>query len=248
MQRRLTEYIRKPDTMDQQAIAQLRTAVQRYPYNHSARILLLQALHRQHDTTFDAELRRSAPLVPNRQAIFRLIEEKNYQNDPARLRYTIADEDKQTDDTAEQLIDTFLNTVPEEPQPSHRPIAVDATQDYISYLLQTAPEDEQQTAPSVDEHGIIDEYLEKGNTRILISDEKKEGQSEENSNHTAQSETPSENEILTESLAHIYIKQGKFEKAIEIIRRLSLKYPKKNRYFADQIRFLEKLVINNKNK
>jgi len=25
-------------------------------------------------------------------------------------------------------------------------------------------------------------------------------------------------------------------------------YPKKNAYFADQIRFLEKLIINNKNK
>lgn len=45
-------------------------------------------------------------------------------------------------------------------------------------------------------------------------------------------------------MARIYIKQGKYDKAIEIIRRISLKYPKKNRYFADQIRFLEKLIIN----
>ena len=61
-------------------------------------------------------------------------------------------------------------------------------------------------------------------------------------------EKEEENEILTETLAGIYIKQGKFENAIKIIRQLSLKYPKKNRYFADQIRFLEKLIINNKNK
>ena len=53
---------------------------------------------------------------------------------------------------------------------------------------------------------------------------------------------------FTETLAKIYIKQGRYTKAMEIIRRLSLKYPKKNRYFADQIRFLEKLIINNKNK
>lgn len=51
----------------------------------------------------------------------------------------------------------------------------------------------------------------------------------------------------TESLAHIYIKQKKYLRALEIIRYLSLKFPKKNIYFADQIRFLEKLIINIKN-
>ena len=55
---------------------------------------------------------------------------------------------------------------------------------------------------------------------------------------------PLNDPYFTETLAHIYIKQGKYSKAIEIIRRLSLNYPKKNRYFADQIRFLEKLIIN----
>ena len=53
---------------------------------------------------------------------------------------------------------------------------------------------------------------------------------------------------FTETLARIYIKQGRYEKALEIIKRLNLNIPKKNAYFADQIRFLDKLIINNKNK
>ena len=53
---------------------------------------------------------------------------------------------------------------------------------------------------------------------------------------------------FTETLARIYIKQQKYEKALEIIKKLSLNYPKKNAYFADQIRFLEKLIINAKSK
>ena len=53
---------------------------------------------------------------------------------------------------------------------------------------------------------------------------------------------------FTETLARIYIKQGKYDKAIEIIRRLSLNYPKKSRYFADQIRFLGKIILNEKAK
>ena len=57
-----------------------------------------------------------------------------------------------------------------------------------------------------------------------------------------------EDGYFTETLAKIYIKQHRYAKALEIIRRLSLKYPKKNAYFADQIRFLEKLIINSTNK
>ncbi len=61
-------------------------------------------------------------------------------------------------------------------------------------------------------------------------------------------ENESEEGYFTETLAKIYIKQGRYSKALEIIKRLNLNYPKKNAYFADQIRFLEKLIINNKNK
>ena len=57
-----------------------------------------------------------------------------------------------------------------------------------------------------------------------------------------------EEEYFTETLARIYIKQGRYSKALEIIRRLSLQVPKKNAYFADQIRFLEKVIINNNKK
>jgi len=122
---------------------------------------------------------------------------------------------------------------------------VDATQDYIGFLMQHADEEDiPHTMPTIDKEGIIDDFLQAGDQRILIQKENSDTPPTE----TLPSDTEDdENEILTERLAHIYIKQGKFEKAIEIIQRLSLKYPKKNRYFADQIRFLGKLVINSKN-
>jgi len=48
-------------------------------------------------------------------------------------------------------------------------------------------------------------------------------------------------------LAKIYLKQKRYDRALEIFKSLSLKYPEKNVYFADQIRFLEKLILNIKN-
>jgi predicted Zn-dependent protease len=61
-------------------------------------------------------------------------------------------------------------------------------------------------------------------------------------------EEPAEEEYFTETLARIYIKQGRYQKAHDIIGRLSKQYPQKNVYFADQMRFLEKLIINNNKK
>ena len=48
--------------------------------------------------------------------------------------------------------------------------------------------------------------------------------------------------FLTESLAKVYVKQGKYEQALAIFLDLNLKFSKKNTYFADQIRYLEKVI------
>jgi len=53
MQRHIIDYIRRPDTIDDDAIAQLQALTLEYPYFHVARILLLQALYKKHDAAYD---------------------------------------------------------------------------------------------------------------------------------------------------------------------------------------------------
>lgn len=48
--------------------------------------------------------------------------------------------------------------------------------------------------------------------------------------------------LVTETLARIYAEQGLYPKAIEVYRKLILKIPEKNSYFATQIRELEKKI------
>ena len=56
--------------------------------------------------------------------------------------------------------------------------------------------------------------------------------------------TLSDASMLSESLAKMYIARGKYSKALEIIESINLNFPEKSIYFADQIRFLRKLVLN----
>jgi len=49
---------------------------------------------------------------------------------------------------------------------------------------------------------------------------------------------------MTETLAHVYLEQKKYEKAITAFHILSLKYPEKSSFFANQIEEIEKLQKN----
>ena len=96
---------------------------------------------------------------------------------------------------------------------------------------------------------LIDTFLEQEQGRIMLS-ELPQGPEEEPTETAGGegAEEEVEEEYFTETLARIYIKQGHYQKALGIISRLSERYPKKNAYFADQMRFLEKLIINSNNK
>ena len=51
---------------------------------------------------------------------------------------------------------------------------------------------------------------------------------------------------MTETLARIYLEQKKYTKAIKSYEILSLKYPEKSGFFADQIKAIQVILIKNK--
>ncbi len=54
------------------------------------------------------------------------------------------------------------------------------------------------------------------------------------------------NEEISEERSKILIREKKYAEALEILKKLNLINPKKSVYFADQIRFLEKVLANKK--
>ena len=83
---------------------------------------------------------------------------------------------------------------------------------------------------------MIDSFLEK---KPKIKNER-EKSSEHNFLNLASDNKFNKSELMTETLAKIYVKQKKIKKAIYAYKILSLKYPEKSSFFAIQIKNLQK--------
>ena len=236
MGKQVIDYIRQPESLDNQSLEHLRAIVEKYPYYHAARILMLKTLYQMHDPTFDEQLRKAAIYVPSRKTLFQMFQAPSLTPDSPTKRTARAEQATEGHGRTDTLIDSFLDTVP---QQQATPRIVDATVDYMAYLMQIGTTTNN-SAPRMVGQEYIDDFLIKNEGRFDLEDMHEE----ETPNNIPDNKNDMGSGVLTEAMARIYIKQGKFDKAIEIIRRISLKYPKKNRYFADQIRFLEKLIIN----
>ena len=227
----------------------MRAIVARYPYFQTARLLLLNNLYLLHEPDFGTELRRSVLYVADRRALCRLIE--GYTDRVVPDTETVMAEEPGVDRTL-SLIDAFLGTLPEE-QGSGLPLAADVVGDYATRFL--VGDDSEKSADGSLE--LIDRFLAESDSQPeTVSDSSVSGgqtpQPSSSEGLSSIDEVMDENSLdesyFTETLAKIYIKQHKYSRALEIIRSLYLKYPEKNVYFADQIRFLEKLIINNNSK
>ena len=251
----LQQWIQHPETLNRDTLYELRNLVARYPYFQSLRLLYLKNLYLLHDINFGAELRKAVLYVADRRTLFYLIEGDRYtlQSRKSSLLSATALEEEPSVDRTLSLIDAFLSTVPEEHSQS---MELDYAMDYTAYLMQeevTSKDDTATDVPKLRGQELIDGFILNYDTEENHpSDEKADIASQEDDTHPVTVENKEENgaddSCFTETLAKIYVKQRRYDKALEIIKKLSLNYPKKNAYFADQIRFLEKLIINAKSK
>jgi hypothetical protein len=247
----LVELIKHPDRLDRETLYELRSILALYPYFQTVRLLMLENLYLLHDTSFDEELRRAAIYITDRRVLFEMIEAAHYKLHISNDATLHKNRQEGRENRTISLIDNFLESIPQNEDEAtsgktrRKPTPADAAVDYVAYLLESEDENEMTDAvPQLKGQNLIDSFINNDKGKIVLSENPELIPQSEESEESEESEP--EEGYFTETLARIYVKQGRYLKALEIIRRLSLQYPKKNAYFADQIRFLEKLIINNK--
>jgi len=102
----------------------------------------------------------------------------------------------------------------------------------------TVEKEEIKVPPTQKKFDLIDKFLS-ANPKIKPSKELKP------TPNLAKTPEVQNDELMTETLARIYLEQKNYDKAIQSYKILSLKYPEKSGFFADQIKAVKQLQEKN---
>ena len=256
----LVRLIEHPELMNKETLYELRNLVALYPYYQTARLLLLQNMYLLHETSFDDELRRAAIYITDRKTLFNLVEASHYHIKTAAEKMEEeareAQRGEQGNNRTLSIINEYLESTPKDSQnedddTGRKPTPADAAVDYVAYLLKTESQEDKEAEadrPQMKGQDLIDSFINDNGGKIQLQDKPTYKPETEDEEDKQNEQNDYDEGYFTETLAKIYIKQGRYSKALEIIQRLNLNYPKKNAYFADKIRFLRKLILNEKGK
>lgn len=249
---KLYQLMENPEQLSAETLPELRQLMADFPYFHTVKLLYLKNLSELKDIRYSTELKKLAIGIPDRKKLFMLIEGSNYGID---LSQEI--ENKKLASDSFSLIDAFLSSRDDD---KDKDATVEASllfqpsvsSDYIYWsLTEKESTNDGPESTLLHHHELIDEFITNDDKRGLVINLSNDTSTNEDSKTFNQESADTlsagiDDSYFTETLARIYIKQKRYEKALQIIQNLSLKYPEKNVYFADQIRFLQKLIINTK--
>ena len=249
----LYRLMENPSLLSEETLPVLKQVMDDFPYFHTAKMLYLKNLAVLNDIRFGSELKKMAVCVPDREKLFMLVKGELYG---LKMAGSSIKEDLDKEDTF-SLIDAFLssnNGNNDQQAETSLLFQPSASSDYIYWSLAKADDIQENAEPvaKLQHHDLIDSFIKNEEQRVPGSGLNIEPVDESLDIMNSADELdeahlkPLDDSYFTETLAHIYVKQKRYEKALQIIKNLNLKYPEKNIYFADQIRFLEKLIINTK--
>lgn len=237
----IKELINDRTKLNADTLVELKAVVEEYPFFQTARLLYVANLYAVHDRSFGEELRKASVFLPDRRALFYMIEGEHYVIEtPENAAPATPEKGK---DRTISLIDNFLSNQRDDNDSKRaKPTLADLTTDYAAFLVnQDDVVSDADEAPKLRGQSLIDNFIEvtKGKQRIEMPD-----LNGEDYNFSPEI-SPEDEEIYTEKMTDIYIKQGRYAEALGILKKICLNNPKKSAYFANQMKLLEVILGGN---
>jgi hypothetical protein len=264
--------LKQPQGINEQQTMGVKGVLNDFPYFQSARALYLKGLKNEGSYSYNFELKQTAAYTADRSVLFDYITSDSFnQNIISKVQQKLQEQvndievvaageisvfDSETSSYDEKVLNPDLfeektaeNTIviAKDNLAIGTPLefSVNETHSFQEWLKLSATPTIERTEVKIEEKpktlrnvDLIDKFI---TSKPKIAPVKKTVSLK----NLAQENSFSSNELMTETLAKVYLEQKNYKKAIQAYRILSLKYPEKNSFFADRITDLEKIEINN---
>ena len=222
------KHIRNPQSIQKEDLLVLNNLCKEHPYCSSLHKLRLKALKQAGSKNYNDELKMTAAITGNRTLLFEYITKHSFES--------------HKNEVVKQI-----KTKPKEILQLGRPIKFHESEkhSFNEWLRLT-------NFKPINRNENLDETTklkptEKTNKIFEFISESKDIQLPKKeffspTNNALESLTENKN-IMTETLAKVYLEQGYYEKAITAYEILSLKYPQKSSLFANQIKAIKQIKL-----
>lgn len=237
--------LKNPFEITEEQTTELQTLVEEFPYFQTARMLSLKGIMQHHSPNYNESLRETAAYITDRALLFNYITHENFikkQEKPVETQPT-----EIIENNTEIIVEPSVNeveTIEEEISvieqvEQKKPLEFDRNElhsfnEWLSLTNQSTSTTVHKEDELNKKYQIIDQFIA-SNRKLSPPKNKKENID------IAQSSITENQSLMTETLARIYVDQKKYDKAIQAFHILSLKYPEKSGYFADQIKLIKNL-------
>ena len=235
LQEKYSQWVQQPHSLTREDSEALKDLVDKYPFCQTSRLLYLKSLQNINSIHFNQSLKVTAAHASDRHQLFHLLTEKKSKVEKSKIKNVDKIDSQKTDETPKEVIKESLNIG----QPLE--FEKEETHSFSQWLKlsQAKPIVREKEENKLQEKvSLIEDFIANRERKP----QKKEFYSATNQ---AKKSEKFEFDIVTETLAKVYLEQEHYEKAKEAYRQLCLKYPQKSSLFASQIELIDQLIDQN---